>query len=376
MTSLAILGSTGSIGRSALDVVRLHAERFQVKALAAGHFSELLADQVREFSPEIAAVKDPAGAKELQKLFPSLTVRSGSEGVASLGCEGDIVLLAVVGVAGLQPALNAVKSKKRLAIATKEALVSGGELIMAEAKRSGAEILPVDSEHSAIFQCLAANGRKAPEEIAKLIITASGGPFRGKSAEYLENVTPEEALAHPVWRMGKKISVDSATMMNKGLEVIEASRLYNVPGEKIKVLIHPQSIVHSLVEFVDGAQLAQLSLPDMRLAIQYALTFPERTKSPLRSLDLSEVGKLEFFPPDLVNFPSLELAYRALKEGGVAPAVLSGANERAVGDFLEGRISFNQIPRFVERKLDAAPRIPKPTLEDIIMADSFARERA
>ncbi|MBR5623695.1 1-deoxy-D-xylulose-5-phosphate reductoisomerase [bacterium] len=376
MPSLSILGSTGSIGRSALDVVRLHAGRFQIKALAAGHFSDLLAGQIREFSPDIAAVKDPSGAKELQKLFPSLEVRSGSEGVASLGCVGDIVLLSVVGVAGLQPALNAVRNKKRLAIATKEALVAGGEMIMAEAKRSGAEVIPVDSEHSAIFQCLIANGRKAPEEIANLIITASGGPFRGKTADYLEKVTPEEALAHPVWRMGKKISIDSATMMNKGLEVIEASRLYNVPGEKIKVLLHPQSIVHSLVEFADGAQLAQLSLPDMRLAIQYALTFPERAKSPVKPLDLSEVGKLEFFPPDLVNFPSLELAYRALKEGGVAPAVLSGANERAVGDFLEGRISFNQIPRFVERKLDAAPRIPSPTLEDIIMADSFARERA
>ena len=376
MASLAILGSTGSIGRSALDVVRLHRERFQIKALAAGHFSDLLCSQIREFSPAAAAVRDIEGARELKKLFPALDVRSGDEGVASLGGFCDITLLAVVGVAGLMPALNAVRSGKRLAIATKEALVAGGQIIMAEAQKNGAEVLPVDSEHIAIFQCLAANGRKSPEEVASLIITASGGPFRGRKLEELEKITPSEALEHPVWKMGKKISIDSATMMNKGLEVIEASRLYSIPGEKIKVLIHPQSLVHSLVEFRDGSQLAQLSLPDMRLAIQYALTFPERWNSPLERLDLAEVGKLEFFPPDPVNFPSLALAYRALSEGGVAPAVLSGANETAVEQFLKGRISFNQIPRFVEKKLDAAPRIPSPTLDDIIMADRFSREPA
>jgi 1-deoxy-D-xylulose-5-phosphate reductoisomerase len=376
MTSLTILGSTGSIGRSALDVARLHKERFSVKALAAGHFSDLLREQIEEFQPELAAVNDVKGAGEVKKLFPKLEVLAGPEGVAALGETGDIVLLSVVGVAGLEPALRAVRNGKRLAIATKEALVAGGEILMAEAARHGAEVIPVDSEHSAIFQCLAANGRRAPEEIGNLIITASGGPFRGKSAAFLESVTPEQALRHPVWKMGPKISVDSATMMNKGLEVIEASRLFGVPYDRIKVLVHPQSIVHSLVEFRDGAQLAQLSLPDMRLAIQYAFTYPERLPSPLGSLDLSAVGRLEFFPPDLENFPSLKLAFRALREGGVAPAVLNGANEKAVADFLEGRISFADIPRAVERKLDKAPAVPDPSLEDILAADRFAREPA
>ena len=248
MQTLAVIGSTGSIGRSALDVARNLKARFEFEALACGHFSPLICEQIKEFAPKTVAVNDPAGALELKKAFPALDVRSGKEGVASLGDSADVVILSVVGLAGLDAALRAVKAGKRLAIATKEVLVSGGELVFREARKTGAEIIPVDSEHSAIFQCLAAGGR---ESIARLLITASGGPFRGKDKTFLENVTPKEALAHPVWKMGPKISVDSATMMNKGLEVIEASRLFSVPAEKIDVVVHPQSIVHSLVEFCD-----------------------------------------------------------------------------------------------------------------------------
>ena len=371
MQTLAVIGSTGSIGRSALDVARNLKGRFKIEALACGHFSPLICEQIKEFTPSVVAVNDPAGALELQKAFPALDVRSGKEGVASLGDSADVVILSVVGLCGLDTALRAVKAGKRLAIATKEVLVSGGELVFREARKTGAEIIPVDSEHSAIFQCLAAGGR---ESVARLLITASGGPFRGKDKAFLENVTPKEALVHPVWKMGPKISVDSATMMNKGLEVIEASRLFSVPAEKIDVVIHPQSIVHSLVEFCDGAQLAQLSVPDMRLAIQYALTYPVRLPSPVAKLDLGEIGKLEFGKPDMENFPCLKLAYEALKKGGIFPAVLNGANETAVARFLRGECRFLDIPRFVEKKLSATVNITDPDLEDILEADRFGRE--
>ena len=371
MREVSIIGSTGSIGRAALDVIRMHKDRFRVLALACGHMSPIIVEQVKEFAPEFAAVDDEQGAKELKELFPDLIVRSGKEGVASLGEMGDIVLLSVVGLCGLESALRAARAGKRLAIATKEVLVAGGELLKREIKKHNAELIPVDSEHSAIFQCLMGNPK---ESVRRLLITASGGPFRGKDKAFLEKVTPEEALAHPVWKMGKKISVDSATMMNKGLEVIEASRLYDIPGENIEVLIHPQSIVHSLVEYQDGAQLAQLSLPDMRLAIQFALTYPERIVSPVPPLDLSAVGKLEFFPPDKESFPCLDLAYDALKKGGVFPAVLSGANETAVARFLKGELSFPGIARFVEEKLAKTPIVEEPTLDDILEADRFGRE--
>ena len=371
MQTLAVIGSTGSIGRSALDVARNLKDRFKVEALACGHFSPQFCEQINEFAPRIVAVNDPAGALELRKAFPKLDVRSGKEGVASLSDSADVVLLSVVGLCGLDAALRAVRAGKRLAIATKEVLVSGGELVFKEARKTGAEIIPVDSEHSAIFQCLEAGGR---ESITRLLITASGGPFRGKDKAFLENVTPKEALAHPVWKMGPKISVDSATMMNKGLEVIEASRLFSVPAEKIDVLIHPQSIVHSLVEFSDGAQLAQLSVPDMRLAIQYALTYPARLPSPVAKLDLGEIGKLEFGKPDMENFPCLGLAYEALKKGGIFPAVLNSANETAVARFLAGECRFMDIPRFVEKKLSETVNITDPDLEDILEADRFGRE--
>ena len=371
MQTLAVIGCTGSIGRSALDVARNLRKRFRVEALACGHFSPLLCEQVKEFAPRTVAVNDPVGAEELKKAFPDLEVRAGSEGVASLGDSADEIILSVVGLAGLDAALKAVRAGKRLAIATKEVLVSGGELVFKEAGKTGSEIIPVDSEHSAIFQCLMGNGK---ESVARLLITASGGPFRGKDKAFLENVTPSEALAHPVWKMGPKISVDSATMMTTGLEVIEASRLFSVPADRIDVVIHPQSIVHSLVEFCDGAQLAQLSVPDMRLAIQFALTCPKRLPSPIARLDLSEIGKLEFCKPDRENFPCLELAYEALRKGGIFPAVLNGANETAVARFLNGECGFMDIPRFVEKKLSKTENIADPSLEDILEADRFGRE--
>jgi 1-deoxy-D-xylulose-5-phosphate reductoisomerase len=373
---LAIIGSTGSIGRSALDVVRQHRHAFEVVALAAHSAWEELAAQAAEFTPRCAALADPQAARALASSQRSLDVRAGAEGVASLAALDDIdtVLLAVVGIAGLAPALAAVRNGKRLALATKEVLVAAGPLVLQEARRNGAEVLPVDSEHSAILQCAQSAGARGVESIARVVLTASGGPFRTRARDALRRVTPAEALAHPTWNMGNKITIDSATLMNKGLEVIEAHRLFDVRTEQIEVVIHPQSIVHSLVEFCDGSVVAQLSEPDMRIPIMYALGYPERRPLRVTQLDLARIGELTFFEPDYVAFPCLGLAYEALRMGGTAPAVLNAANEVAVEQFLNGVIGFLDIPRQIERKLSAHRNVAEPSLGDILAADAWARE--
>jgi len=375
---LAVIGSTGSIGRNTLDVVRQHRDRFEVVALAANTNAVELEAQALEFRPRYVALLDVNAAGKLGHAVTGAEVRAGIEGVSSLAAldEVDIVLVAVVGMAGLCPALAAVRSGKRLALATKEVLVAAGSLMFDEAMRHGAEILPVDSEHSAIFQCMQAAGARGSASVAKLVLTASGGPFRTRSRASLENVTPAEALAHPTWRMGSKITIDSATLMNKGLEVIEARWLFDIPAERIGVVIHPQSVVHSLVEFTDGSMVAQLSSPDMRMPIQYALTYPERWPLEMPRLDLVRERELTFFAPDAEAFPCLGLAYQALGTGGTAPAVLNAANEVAVQLFLEGRIRFMDIPHAVERKLAACRLVHNPSLDEIIAADAWAREGA
>lgn len=373
---LAIIGSTGSIGRNALAVVREHHERFEVVALAAGSNVEVLAEQVREFCPRYVGVGDIAAARVLERLCPNLSIHAGADGIAALAAldDVDVVLLAVVGMAGLTPALAAVRAGKRLALATKEVLVAAGALILEEARAHHAQILPVDSEHCAIFQCLQAAGARGSASVERLVLTASGGPFRHHEPNALEHVTPAEALAHPTWRMGSKISIDSATMMNKGLEVIEAHWLFNVPAERIDVVIHPQSVVHSLVEFCDGSMVAQLSTPDMRMPILYALTYPERWHLNIPRLNLAKERELTFFTPNFAMFPCLLLAYEALKLGGTAPAVLNAANETAVQLFLNGKIKFLDIPRIVEKKLSTCEVIPNPTLEQILAADAWGRQ--
>ena len=371
---LAVIGSTGSIGKSALEVVREHKDSFDIVALAVNSSVEELTAQTEEFKPKFVAVADEKAAKNFKNT--NVDLRVGSDGVASLAAleEVDIALVSVVGMAGLKPSLAAVRAGKRLALATKEVLVAAGPLVLEEAKKYGAEILPVDSEHSAIFQCMQAAGSRGSESVERLIITASGGPFRNTNREKLRHVTPAEALAHPTWNMGSKISIDSATLMNKGLEVIEACRLFDIPPEKVDVVIHPQSIVHSLVEFCDGAAVAQLSNPDMRMPILYALTFPERWPLKLPKLNLAQLRELTFSEPDYVAFPCLGLAYNVLKIGGTAPAVLNAANETAVSNFLEGKIKFLDIPKLIEKKLEEHKVIQNPTLEDIIAADAWARE--
>jgi len=376
-TRIAIIGSTGSIGLSALDVIREHKNRFEIVALAAGSNAEKLKLQIDEFKPRFAALADENAALQLEKICSNVKFRAGEEGVASL-CEIDdldIVLVSVVGIAGLAPALKTLRAGKRLALATKEVLVAAGQLILDEAKKYSTEILPVDSEHCAIFQCMQAAGALKNKSVERLILTASGGPFFGKKYDELKNITPLQALAHPTWDMGSKISIDSATLMNKGLEVIEARWLFDVPAEQIDVVVHPQSIVHSLVDFCDGAAIAQMSNPDMRMPILYAFTFPERAPLKMPALDLAKIGKLTFFDPDCNVFPCLELAYEALKEGGIVPAVLNAANEIAVQKFLDGEIDFLEIPSYIEKKMKKCNNITKPSLEDIIAADRWARKK-
>jgi len=371
---IAILGSTGSIGSNALRVVEGLGPDYSVYALSAHSKVELLAEQVRAFRPKVAAITDATCRERLVDLLGDLDVEvlSGPESLVALAelDEVDIVLTAVVGAAGLPAVLAAAKNGKRLAIANKEPLVIAGELLMAEAARSGSEILPVDSEHSAVFQAMQAG---KPAEVARIILTASGGPFREFSAEEIRGVSLEQALAHPTWDMGPKITIDSATMMNKALEIIEASWLFDVPVEKIEVLIHPESIVHSLVEFVDASVIAQLGEPDMCLPIQYALTYPDRLPGPAKAPQLAEIGSLNFSRPNPEAFRALPLAYEVSRSGGTAAVVFNAANEAAVEEFLAGRIKFVNILELVEDCLNKHDVKTGVSLEELLEADEWAR---
>ena len=371
---ISLLGSTGSIGRQTLEVVRELG--LSVAALTASTQVDLMEQQVREFKPALAVMYDADAAKVLRQRLCDMDVEvmSGPEGLlraASLP-QADTVVTAVVGSVGLEPTLAAIRQKKRIALANKETLVCAGELVMAEAEKFGSEIIPVDSEHSAIFQCLMGVGAK--KEIRKLILTCSGGPFYGMDKEQLRHVTKADALKHPNWKMGAKITIDCATLMNKGLEVIEAMRLYRVPAEQVDVLIHRQSIVHSMVETVDGAVMAQLGAPDMRLPIQLALTYPERTDCPVDKLDLTACGSLTFAKPDLDAFPCLALARECAMRGGTACPTMNGANEEAVAMFLNDEIGFYDIYDLVKGAVDAVPFVQNPTLEQILESDRLARE--
>ena len=371
---ISLLGSTGSIGRQALEVIA--AEDMAVAALTANRDVDRLEAQCRRFRPALAVMMDPAAASELRVRLADTPIRvaAGMDGLleAAVLPQADTVLTAVVGIVGLRPTLAAVEAGKRIALANKETLVCGGELVMDGAARSGAEIVPVDSEHSAIFQCL--QGCADRREIKRLILTCSGGPFYGMTAEEVGKMTRADALRHPNWTMGPKITVDCATLMNKGLEVIEAMRLYRLPLNQVSVVIHRQSIVHSLVEYRDGAVLAQLGTPDMRLPIRYAMTYPDRAESPAEPLDLLSCPPLTFAPPDRDAFPCLRLAEEAAAQGGTACAVLNGANEEAVGLFLADRIGFHDIPRLVAEARAVVAVQQDPALEDILAADQAARQ--
>ena len=373
--TISILGSTGSIGRQSLEVIA--ALGLSVGALTAHSSVDLMEQQARQFKPHLVAMTDPAAAAELKLRLADTDIRvlSGQVGVIEAAAlpEADTVVTAVVGVAGLVPTLAAIDAGKRIALANKETLVCAGELVMQRAKEKGAEIIPVDSEHSALFQSLEGNDRR---EVKRLILTASGGPFFGKTRAELETVTRAQALKHPNWAMGAKITIDSATLMNKGLEFIEAMRLYDVPPEQISVVVHRESIIHSLVEYCDGSVLAQLGMPDMRLPIQYALTWPERVPGPAHTLDLLTCGPLHFAPPDLETFPCLALAIQAARTGGTAPAVMNGANEVAVARFLKDEIGFYDIPRLVETALAGVDVVSAPSLDDILAADAAGRRIA
>ena len=370
---VSILGATGSIGRQSLDVIsRLP---IRVAALTAGTSVERMAEQCRQFQPKLAVMSTQEAAEKLQEAISDLSVEIawGEEGLirAATMPEADCVITAVVGMVGLKPTLAAIRQRKRIGLANKETLVCAGELVMAEARRYGAEIIPVDSEHSAIFQCLMGNAEH--KQIKKLILTCSGGPFFGMDRAKLETVTKADALRHPNWKMGAKITIDCATLMNKGLEVIEAMRLYDLPLEQVDVVIHRQSIVHSLVEYVDGAVMAQLGAPDMRVPIQLALTYPQRVECPVPPLDLTACGALTFSKPDLENFPCLKLAMDCAKAGGTACPAMNGANEAAVAMFLRDEIGFYDIYARVSRAVDQVSFIQDPTLEQILEADRLAR---
>ncbi|HEX9005864.1 MAG TPA: 1-deoxy-D-xylulose-5-phosphate reductoisomerase [Bacteroidota bacterium] len=373
MINIAVLGSTGSIGRSTLEVIAAFPDRFRACVLTAHSNVDLLQEQIRRFRPATVVVSARGAAEGLRgRLNGSTRVLSGEAGLveAVTGPAVDVVVSALVGFAGLMPTLRAIEAGKQIALANKETLVVGGELIMEAVRKHGVRLLPVDSEHSAILQCLQGED---PASVARLILTASGGPFRDVPCELLAGVTPEQALAHPTWRMGNKVTIDSATMMNKGLEVIEAYWLFGLPRERIQVLVHPQSIIHSLVEFVDGSVKAQLGVPDMKIPIQYALTFPERGLSMSKRLDLAAVGSMTFFPPDLGRFRCLGLAFEALREGGTAPAVMNAANEVAVQLFLEGKIGFQGIPAMIEEALAGHAIRRGAGLEELIEVDRETR---
>jgi len=372
--NVVVLGSTGSIGRNTLEVLSNFEERFSVFGLSTNTNVKLLEEQIKQFRPRMAVITDEESFQQFPRNYDT-EVLSGIDGLKELCSHPkvNLVINALVGSVGLLPSLKALESGKNLAIANKESLVMAGELLIGKAQKKGAEILPIDSEHSAIQQCLL-SGKK--EEVKRLILTASGGPFLRKSKEELKEITVEEALSHPTWEMGKKITIDSATLMNKGLEVIEAHWLFGIPPDRIKVLIHPQSIVHSMVEFVDGSVIAQMSLPDMKLPIQYALFYPQRVFSNNTSLDLTKTGHLTFLEPDTEKFPCLHLAYQALEMGGTAPAVLNAANEVAVGAFLACRIGFPDIEKIVQKALKQHQVKLYPDLDDILNADKWAGQTA
>lgn len=374
MKNLLILGSTGSIGVNTLDVIRRFPDKFRVSALTVNTRIDLLEPQIREFRPPFVVVKDKKLASELEKRTGSETkVLSGNEGLlyAASNLDYDILIGAMVGFAGLIPTIESIKRGKRIALANKETLVVAGELIKTLAEKHKAEIIPVDSEHSAIFQCMTG---EAPENVEKLILTASGGPFREMNKADFREVTVEDALQHPNWKMGNKITIDSATMMNKGLEVIEARWLFNLPKEKIDVVIHPQSIIHSMVQFVDGSVKAQMGLPDMRLPIQYALSFPERLPNDFPRADLADIQGLTFYRPDTDKFECLKLAYRTLESGGTAACILNAANEVAVDKFLKKEIKFSDISALICNALDHFDNHKHPDLDTIIAQDEQTRE--
>lgn len=381
MQRIAVLGSTGSIGQNTLDVVARHPDRYQVAALAAHSRIDLLEAQIRQFEPDFAVVVDPEAGETLRQrlhtdgIKTQILIGSTALSVIVRIPEIDTVMAAIVGAAGLPSAIAAAEAGKRVLLANKEALVMAGEIFMNAVRESGAVLLPIDSEHNAIFQSLPADYQQNPERhgVSHIILTASGGPFRGYDREQLSEVTPAQAVSHPKWSMGRKISVDSATLMNKGLEVIEAHYLFGIEPDQIQVVVHPQSTIHSLVQYVDGSVLAELGAPDMRTPIAHALAWPERIESGVNMLDLVACGRFDFMAPDLEAFPCLRLAFEALRRGGRAPAVLNAANEVAVAAFLDGRIGFLQIPEIIETTLNAIEHSPVRSLDDVLAADADAR---
>jgi 1-deoxy-D-xylulose-5-phosphate reductoisomerase len=376
MKKISVLGSTGSIGTQTLDVVRENPEKFKVVALGANNNINLLLEQIKEFRPRVVAVYNEQRAIELKNMIPNdinIEVLSGMAGLKVISSldDIDVLLTAIVGMIGLIPTMEAIKKGITIALANKETLVTAGQIVMNEAKKNNVSILPVDSEHSAIFQCL--NGENT-KQVEKLILTASGGPFRGKRKNELLGITKNQALKHPNWTMGRKITIDSSTLMNKGLEVIEAKWLFDVDVDQIDVVVHPQSIIHSAVQFVDSSVIAQLGNPDMKLPIQYALTYPDRIHSNFERLDFSTLSSLTFEKPDLDTFPCLKLAYDSLNAGGTYTTVLNAANEVLVNEFLEDKIGFYDIPYYIEKALEKHPTISNPNLDEILYIDNWSRE--
>jgi 1-deoxy-D-xylulose-5-phosphate reductoisomerase len=372
---IAILGATGSIGKSTLDLVERTPERFEVVAVTASVNSEALADIARRTGAKLAVIADEKRLGDLEDRLAGSGCRAAAGEAALIEAaitDVDLVIAAIVGCAGLKPVMAAVEAGQTVALANKEALVTAGELMTGSAATNGATLLPIDSEHNAIFQCLAGSNAS---DVSRIILTASGGPFRSASAEFIRSATPAQAVAHPNWSMGAKISVDSATLMNKGLELIEAHYLFGLPSEQLDILVHPQSVIHSMVEFIDGSVLAQLGSPDMRIPIAYALAWPDRIETPAQRLDLAAIARLDFEEPDSDKFPALRLARQSLEEGGAAPIVLNAANEIAVANFLDGRISFTDIANMVEDALEEANFVNPQSIGDVLEIDARVRSR-
>ncbi len=375
MKGISILGSTGSIGTNTLKVIERFSDRFNVVGLAGGTKVEDLCRQISRFGPEVVSVREPADAQEIRRRYPDVKVGTGTQGMVDVAThpEADILVSAAVGAVGLVPTLRAIEAQKTVALANKETLVIAGAIITRAVKKHRTTLLPVDSEHNAIHQCLAG---RTDDVLNRIWLTASGGPFRNATLDEMREASPQQALNHPTWRMGPKITIDSATMMNKGLEVIEACWLFDVRSSQVRVVIHPQSTIHSMVEFNDGSLIAQLGVTDMRLPIQYALTYPERLQTGLGPLDLEQPMSLDFHPPDLERFPCLNLAYQAVESGGTVPAVLNAANEVAVNAYLEEQIGFLQIPEVLAETMARHERQAATDLETVLAADTWAREEA